>query len=436
MTETAYATIEGLPCARLVIHVPAVGAWFADVDLYDPASLSGQVTIDVGGTRFVGTIELDHSGEWQTATQVRVIAGGGGWGRLLPARAYHSDSPPGPGGEIIVDDEIGPGDGPTNLPGVYASTIATDAAREAGETLGDFAPRSERVGIDYVRPAGPASRALEDSAGGITWWVDYDGITHVGPRTETQPYADAYSVLSYDPRSRTAVLALDDLSIVQPGAVLDSSRLEEPLVVREVEIEIGDVARVTVIGGASVSGRLLSAFRAVVQRETDHQLYGVHRYRVLRMSGDRVEIQAVDRWRGLPDLSPISLFPGVPGVHAELVDGQELLVSFISGDRTQPVVTHFAGKDGRGWLPTSLILAATDSVLLGSVDADQPAALAPAVESFLNLLADAFDAFCAATPTSMDGGLALQTAVKLVWGPGTPPTPDADVGSSKVLIEP
>lgn len=76
-----------------------------------------------------------------------------------------------------------------------------------------------------------------------------------------------------------------------------------------------------------------------------------------------------------------------------------------------------------------------DSIKLGSPTAGDYVALASPTNGRLDRLSAALDAFCAATPGSSDGGAVLQTAVKAVWGTGSPPTPSADVAASKVMAE-
>jgi hypothetical protein len=50
------------------------------------------------------------------------------------------------------------------------------------------------------------------------------------------------------------------------------------------------------------------------------------------------------------------MWPGLPGAHATLAPGAEVLVQFIGGDRAQPVVTHFVGRGGPGHSPKKLEL--------------------------------------------------------------------------------
>jgi hypothetical protein len=333
----AYATVAGEPASSVSVWIPQGGVWFADVDFEIDPDVSGQVTIKLGALELVGTVVAEYAGAHALQRRVRIVGGAAGWATLLPPKAYHNDA------------------------GVRARTVIEDAAREAGETLGTVEPLAERVGVDYVRQSGPASRVLEDVIGGVAWWVDYDGRTHVGARASSTPESGSYEVLEYDPRERLVTFATDDLRSVGIGSVL-SERLDAPQVVRELEIGVtADSVRVLAWCGGEdgAAGRLPGLFRSIVARATDAKLFGTWRYRVVKMSSDRAELQAVRRGAGLPDVLPVSMWPGVAGVHAALAPGAEVLVEFIEGDRTMPIVTHFAGKDGAGWTPVSLVLSAS-----------------------------------------------------------------------------
>jgi hypothetical protein len=95
---------------------------------------------------------------------------------------------------------------------------------------------------------------------------------------------------------------------------------------------------------------------AIVSQATPVRLWGKYRYRVFRMAGDRVEAQAASKAQGLPDVVPVTQWPGVAGAFAELTMGSEVLIEFIEGDPAQPIVTAFAPKGDPGWVPVSLSL--------------------------------------------------------------------------------
>lgn len=335
-----YASINGERAIRVRLHVPPIGPWWADVDLDATApTLSGRVTLALGELSLSGTIDASHDGTHAGARSLRVVAGAGAWATLLPAKAYHNDAQ------------------------IRALTVASDAAREAGEQLSaSFAPSAERIGVDYVRQAGPASRVLEDVIGGAAWWVDYDGVTQVGERASAEASPDDYEVLEHEPAEHVITLAVDDLTTIGIGSVL-TERLDEPQTVRELEIEYGaESFRVKAWTGEDGGhGRIDRALRSIVARYTDARIYGPRKYRVIRMASGRVELQVVRRSAGLPDILPITMWPGVAGAYAELQPGAEVLVEFIDGLPTEPIITHFAGKDGAGFVPVRLTLGATGS---------------------------------------------------------------------------
>ncbi|WP_437671538.1 hypothetical protein [Sorangium sp. So ce131] len=113
--------------------------------------------------------------------------------------------------------------------------------------------------------------------------------------------------------------------------------------------------------------RLLRVLRAIV-RETlpRYDFLGKYRYRVLAMAGDRVDLQAVRKSAGLPDILPVPIAAGMAGLSAELTPGAIVLVEFIEGDPQLPIVTAFSRDGGSTFLPVSLVLDATEAVRIGA----------------------------------------------------------------------
>lgn len=335
MTEV-YTAVNGLRVSTLRVRVGNVGPWYAELDLEDDSEITGPASITVGDVfTLSGTVAPEASGTFGLQRKARVVAGGGGWGRALKPKHYHNDA------------------------GVKARSIAEDAAREAGEALGSFVPAAERVGADYVRDRVLASAVLEEVIGeGVAWWVDYAGVTQVGPRPAVEVTAADYEVLAFDPRARVVTLAVDDPAKLGIGSII-AERLDAPLTVREFELVVTpDELRIVAWCplAESPEGRLPGLLRTIIERVLAGRLFGKYRYRVLRMAGDRVELQAVSTAAGLPDVLPVSMWPGLAGVHAELAPSAEVLVEFLEGRRSMPVVTGFAGKDGKGFVPVSITI--------------------------------------------------------------------------------
>lgn len=397
---TAFLNVNGEPVLSILLRVPNSGPWWAELVMQDAPDIAGAVVVQVGTLEANGTIDARDSGTFSEQAMLKVVGGGGGWGTLAGPKHYHNDA------------------------GVKSRSIADDAARLAGETIGTFdAPLN--VGIDYVRESGVASRVLEDAIAGVSWWVDFEGNTNVGARPAVDVDAGAYTVLEYDPQNRTATLAVEDFTLVGIGSTI-SEGLDEPIVVREIEI-VADVEsiRVKVWGGLEDGrGRLEEILRGIVARSTDAKLFGAYRYRVVQMSGDRVELQSV-RAGDHPDVLPISMKPGVAGAHAEPAGSSIVLVIFIEGDRTLPVVTGFAGKDEEGHEATNLTFSVATELKLGSDSATEGATLGASHKTW----ADAH------VHLHTDMGVPLFTSPPVT---GTPVSPIPDLApavSTKVKLE-
>lgn len=332
----AVVNVNGFEVQRMTLHVPHAGAWWADLDMMDAPALSGRVTLTIGQTTLSGTVDARADGTQTLQRRTRIVGGAGGWGVALAPKDYANDL------------------------GVQALRVAQDAAREAGETLGGFVVPTPTVGAQYVRQSGPAARVLEDVTPGALWWVDYDGVTQVGARATSTPQSDRYQVLDFDPRTHVVTFAFEELADIPVGATLTAS-LDAPQTVRDLEVQVTEEgtlrARAWCGGTPTTHGRLAELWRRLVARATDDVLFGKWRYRVIRMSGDRVELQAISVRAGLPNVLPIPMRPGVAGVHAQLTPGTEVYVEFIEGSRAQPVISGFAGRDGAGFVPARLELA-------------------------------------------------------------------------------
>lgn len=335
MTTSSYISVNGERVIGLCLTVPNIGPWIADVDLEGNKQLEGRVTLRIDdGLSLEGTLAPPRSGEYALQSRAQIVGGAGGWNKLVPAKDYHADN------------------------GVKTKLVAEDAARVVGETLGTFIPSSERLAVDYVREASSAARALDDARGGAPWWVDYAGITHVGPRPETSLVDSDYEVLSFDARDQIATLAVHDPGIIRIGSVLTKG-LDGPHVVRYFELTVSASEmriRAWCGGPAAGYGHIAGVLRSIIQHVARERLDSVYRYRVVRMAQERVDVQAVSTVAGLPDLLSISVWPGIAGAHAQLTPGSELLVGFIEGSRGQPYVAGFAGADKPGFVAVQLVL--------------------------------------------------------------------------------
>jgi hypothetical protein len=297
------------------------------------AALASPVTLKIGALTLKGAPVPGMDGIYMTQRRVRLAGGAAAWARELGPKGYHNDA------------------------GVKARLVVEDLVRELGEQLGTFTPAAERIGVDFAREQGPASRALCDVIGSVAWWVDYAGVTQVGVRPTSTPDPSTYQVLSFDPAERTATLNTDDPSVIGVGSVLPEGT------VRELEIVAGgeDALRINVwLGGAATDpSRLVGLFKAITERATDARLFGLYRYQVMSQGGDdRMSLRAVSP--GVPDLNMISPWQGIAGTRSRVTVGSEVLVQFIDGDRAQPVIVAYAPHKSNGFAPVGLVFGGAE----------------------------------------------------------------------------
>jgi len=193
----ATPSLSGYPVSDVRLHLVRVGVWSAEVCLPSPAQLSGAVTLTVGDMTLAGTVVRGGPVEGEAA--YLVTGGAGKWRQTIGARAYRNDL------------------------GVKASTVLTDAARDAGEQLNITSPEV-LLGSAFVRAQGEAWDVLAQLA--PVWWVDGAGVTQVGPRPSTA-VTGAYRLIKWVRQAGMQEIATDTPSILAPGLTLNGAAIEE-----------------------------------------------------------------------------------------------------------------------------------------------------------------------------------------------------------------
>jgi hypothetical protein len=327
-------SLAGQSVTRAFLSVAYEGPWFVDCDMADEAiGVQARVVFAIGDFQAVGTVVPTADGTHGLQRKTRVVAGAAGWGNVIRPRPYHNDA------------------------GVSAREVASDVASEVGETLGSFAGGEARMRANYERRALVASQALREAARGAAWWVDFDGVTHVGERFGHVPTKGSYTVLSYDPRERIVTLAVDDLRELHIGSQLTEG-LDQPLVVRAFDVDVSpDAIRVRAWCGESGISRVVDALRAIHEAHDAGRLPGQYRYRVTTSAGDRYYLQLVRKRPEIPQLpeliGPVALEPGVAGLNHVLAKGGIVRVAFVDEDPSDPVIVGFGGPDQPGYVPES-----------------------------------------------------------------------------------
>lgn len=319
-------SVNGTGVTKVTVLTPWSGPWSADVELPvapdGGAAPSGAAVIAVGdaGT-LTGTIDPRASGASAGRARLRIIAGGGGWERVVPPKPYRNDG------------------------GLTTTAVLSTTAAEVGERVVETFP--SRLGTAYVRAAGPASRVLS----GLPWYVDALGITRVGPRVASPAGADV-RVLDYDPRTGIAELATTT-TLITPGTLLVDERFGTVKIrdVQQTFSSSGARAQAWCIPvGASPSpdelpgARLVTVLGAIAREACGVAHLRTYRYRVLSQVAERLELQKVDVDAPMPNLRLVDMVPGLAGAHMKVAPGAIVHVEFVGGDPTSPVVRGF--EDG------------------------------------------------------------------------------------------
>jgi hypothetical protein len=331
-------TLNGRAVTKCRVSLPAWGVWFAEAEIDTAEALTGAATLVMPGLTLVGTIL--SGGTDRGRARFRIAGGAGGWGRTVAAKAYANDV------------------------GVKHATILGDVARDCGETLGTVP--AAVAGPAYTRAAGPAVAVLDDlHARG--WYVDAAGVTQIGLRAATT-YSGTAVRLRPEPASNRLELAPSTLEGLLPGAVIDG------VAAVDVEHVLDQTLRTTVYGarvgctGDVVAGPLAKAIELVTAA---HRFFAPWEYRVVQRVGERLHLQAPRASSGMPNLGYVRVRPGVSGMRARPKLGSLVIVSFVDGDASRPMVVGFDDAENPGFGSDETALVAT-LALLGSASATDP----------------------------------------------------------------
>ena len=319
------STLNGHRVTSARLTIPSWGCWHGTVSLDGEHSLASgdRVTLVIADSTFQGAVL--SGGVALGRSFYRIVAGAGGWGRIIPPWSWSDDA------------------------GVKYSAAIGDAARLVGETVAPIA-NTVRTGPAWTRDEGPASQALNTLAPS-GWYVDEAGVTQLGARTAGTLPANVTRVKPVDFASGRVELASDAIAAILPGVVVDGLTATD--VQHDIDIENG--LRTTVFGrsGADTVRRLLAAM------DPNRDFRGPSEYRVDVASGNRLHLQPLRSW--LPYLKNVPVRPGVAGCDAEVALGSFVVVEWLDADPSRPFVSSFADVDADRFQPTTLRLMAGGS---------------------------------------------------------------------------
>lgn len=320
------AKLNGNAATAALLQVPGVGLWYASVDLADSVTIEvgAPATLTILDTVWQGTVIAGAALDGRS--RYRIVAGMGGWGKDLPARAYANDA------------------------GNTVAQLVADAAIEAGEPPPVGAPLT-RLGPHYARAASPASFTL-NLLQPRAWWATPAGVVTFGERTALpEPSAP---VVARNAAVRMVEIALTDtLANVLPGATTEFGPASDV----EVELSEQGLRARLYVGAEGARARRADAYSRLLRAVFPYAEYaGLFEYRVIGQTGERLNLQPVRSARGLPDLARVPVRAGIPGAKATHSPGSQVLVTFIDGDATRPAVVAFDDPEQPGWMPLTLEL--------------------------------------------------------------------------------
>ena len=165
-----------------------------------------------------------------------------------------------------------------------------------------------------------------------------------------------------------------------------------------------------------------------------YEFMGIYRYQVFQQTGEKLELQAVRKRPGLPDILPVEMFPGVAGAFAELQPDCTVLVQFLDGDPSLPVVTGYAPKsEGQLHYANNLTINAITQVDIG-ITTREPVVKWPGVSAWASQAIAAYNGDKADITAAM---LLAQPGGGVTYVPATasPDEPPGFTESTKVRVE-
>jgi hypothetical protein len=347
MTAPNNIQCAGVTAVKARLFVPWRGQWTLDVDL-DPAQPatvasvpSGQVTTTIGNTvTLVGTVDPRLSGRFAAAVRARIVAGGAGWDRHVPAQDFQSSG------------------------GVSSLAVENATASLVGETVND--PQPVSLGLRWERMADAASTIFSNPD--RDWYVDASGVTQVGSWPSATP-DPTVEVLAYDPGRQTVTLSAT--ALVLPGTVLTDSatppRWDGGLTIRDIEITwTADGMRATAWLGQSPAPRIAGMLKSMVAAfgHLDSLKRWVYTVVSLGSGNSTLNLQATPNANGTasraPNLSNCPVLPSTAGLSCKPALGSRCHVVFLSDGWSDPIVTSFDQT-----LPASATYDTTGRLALG-----------------------------------------------------------------------
>lgn len=266
----------------------------------------------------------------------RVVGGAGGWRRAPTGLSFQNDA---------------------NL---TRSDIAKALASSVGETI---EADVDTIGVNWsFDPLASAGSNL-DALG--SWYMRDDGVTVLGTRPDLAEFVTNASDFEGMEGRATCEIEEYQADKLQPGALISAASLENSIRVRHTRY-LYSPKSFTV----EVSAHEQKPLRLAEHAASKARFFGTYLYRIIEQISDRLQLQAVDSVRGIPDQVLVTKAHGIPGALSDCSPSGECLVVFANGDTSRPFVTAYLGGSTAVYMSTrtdqNIMLAPDLCQLLGS----------------------------------------------------------------------
>ena len=362
---SAFLALNGFRAISGTVSIPQWGPWSADIVLATSDPLVAQATVTIGDLTLSGTIIRMAS--FAGSRSARVVAGGGGWRKIIPGKGYAHDA------------------------GVKLSSVLNDAAREAGEQISVADDRS--IGASYTRKKGQAGRALRLLIGS-QWWIDPHGVTQTKVRDAT-PISSAFTVVGWSGGKGRFEIATEKYSDWMPGRTFTAPTVKTPQTISSVTLTADNDGklRLDILAGQAREDRLTQQIRDIVRDElATHDYCAIVEYEVTKASEMKIDCKPTDPGTGWPMLSDVPLRAGLLGEVVTPTVGKKAMLGFLNADPTRVVCVGLEGISQKSAFDSSGDIVATAGGLFKVNGAGDFVALAGLVKSRLDTIQAAFDA--------------------------------------------
>lgn len=336
------ASLDSFPINSCELDIPKRGTWLARVRLTDAdGPAEGElVTLSIGPLSLVGTVLA--SGQHGGVATARVVGGYGGWRQAPTGLSFQND------GNLTKRD--------------VAQALAASVGEQVESDGGT-------IGINWSFDPLASAGANLDAIG--PWYVREDGVTVLGERPELGSFTTIVNEFEGLEGRASCLIEEHQADKFLPGALISAASLENSIRVRHTRFLYSPTKFVVEISSLEQQPNRLAEHAA---RKNRH--LGTYLYRIIEQIGDRLQLQAIDPVRGIPDQALVTKSHGIPGVESTCSPSGEVLVVFANGNPDKPrVLAYLGASQGETFTAPSVTFTS-----LSPLPTPEPVALAPAVD--------------------------------------------------------